>query len=383
MHRQSSVDFWDNAGQPLLAGQPILRIPRLLSDTSVASTPRSSSPKHSIAKCDFDVERTPTQDTATRIHDMDMRVDLIKRNAEDRPFILVLNTSQSWVVTAQFISKSRAAYIPKRTPIIVLHSESPPDHVLKEVNLSGDPDVAVVKGAINRVQDLLKSGLRECCCIVCAGAVSEEENSELSEMLDADVTMLHQLLQRIGIKGKKMIFQFHRLQNLGFLSQKDHCLDNGIAADVEEDYTCNPHFASGRILTSRPLASMLAHAFYTPGIMELMSTLAAPDDIEEGTFPWQVRLSAHSTVLTYGDLFCKCVQDLHHYALPIGILRRFDDYLGTDSCEGYVWTNPGPSIELKDDDLVYMLGSKAFGSWAHDAGFLVHPGDPSADFVCI
>jgi len=348
---KSATTFWDGASQPLLSS------PFFHSDSW-----KALGFKHLT---DEAVKSSP------RVVDMDRRAHDIKQMAAEKPFILVLSLSPSWELVGQFIRESRAKYLPETPPIIVLHPVEPADIDLQEIEHIGDANIAVVQGASNRVADLQKSGVKESSVIVCIGSPGDEVAREV--MLDSDVIMLHRVLQRVVPEGKRIIFQFYRLQNMRFLPRHAQDFEEDIP-DNEDMPLCGPRFASGGIFTPRPMASMLARAFYTPGTMEVILGMGAPEDSERGAFPWQIRLPTESHTMVYRDLFCKLVQDLHHFALPIGIFRQFEDGTGQKSDGGYVWTNPHPSTELKGSDTIYVLGPKEFGAWAHKEGLLLHSG---------
>merc|ERR1712151_85083 len=152
--------------------------------------------------------------------------------------------------------------------------------------------------------------------------------------------------------------------------------DNPQGADADallrywKDASClDPRYASGQIFTPQVLGSLLAHAFYTPGIVEVMQALITPDAEDANcNVPWQVHLSPEYHGLTYGELVPALTQDWATPLLPFGIYRSFETE--GNGNKGYVWTNPPEDTELLRTDMLYVLADQRFGKLAYSQGLL-------------
>merc|ERR1712048_483029 len=143
-------------------------------------------------------------------------------------------------------------------------------------------------------------------------------------MMDADVVMVQQVLQRVGARDKNMIFAFKRAQNMHLLPdpqplkgrssrpnlklvredmdlEEEHesfgisscCQDASANVDAQfsNAFYLDQRYASGEIYTPHFLGALLARAFYTPGIVEAIQALIMlQEENMDGFLPWQVRL---------------------------------------------------------------------------------------------
>lgn len=138
----------------------------------------------------------------------------------------------------------------------------------------------------------------------------------------------------------------------------------------------NPYYAAGQIFVAQSLASLMARAVYTPGIFEVMQLLIVPDKKDDQSkFVWQITPPMFDGTLQYGTLFARFTQDLVHAGLPLGLYRKLELEQRHLDTEGYVWTNPPKETELRESDLIYVLGNKAFGAWVHEQGLLCFSGN--------
>lgn len=344
--------------------------------------------------------------------------------ADNHPFTLILNLSGQWHHVAHFIVHSRAEYLPFQMPIIILGMQEPPAEVADQLELvdNDENSIGFVLGSPSWVPDLIRAGVMECSIIVCPSeqaTATTATGGERTAMLDADVVVLHRVLETLGVSDKSLILEFKRIHNIRLLPnvspsqggsvsvhqatekgsppQKSGGLRSflspafltnlllGGASDATTTlpHWCDPRFASGMIFTQQVLGSLLARAFHTPGIVEVMQALAMPDEDDlYGIFPWLISLPSRYTGITFGELFSRLVEDSVHPVMPVGLYRAFDPKAANgNQADGYVLTVPDVSVVIHSSDFVYVLGDRQFGSCAYDQGLLPLSGSGDSDSV--
>merc|ERR1719502_583877 len=101
------------------------------------------------------------------------------------------------------------------------------------------------------------------------------------------------------------------------------------------------------------------------------------EDKEGMSYLWQIRMKKKHEESTYQEVFLALLHDETHPALPIGILRKFDD--GRLGGLGYVWTNPSPDVRMQMSDLIFVLVDTAFGKVAYEQGLLPFSGEAAEE----
>merc|ERR1712072_343056 len=137
----------------------------------------------------------------------------------------------------------------------------------------------------------------------------------------------------------------------------------------DHDCCLDPRFASGQIFTPHVLGAMVACEYRMPGIIEMTHILMAPhpdhgnaeskprQTDKSVSFLWQIRMKKEHDGATYAQVFSDLLRDTFNPALPLGILRNFDDEkMGL----GYVWTNPAPETRMLASDLIFVLADSVF-----------------------
>ncbi|CAK0879181.1 unnamed protein product, partial [Prorocentrum cordatum] len=203
------------------------------------------------------------------------RAEEIKLGGEANPFVLVLDFSQSWDTVLSFLRHNRSPLLPFRMRVVVLCSMALTEGAAAQLNMAQDGQLGILQGSPNWPPDIRRSGVTECSIIVCLGQDGTSDahfTGELVAMLDADVVMLQRMLDGMGLGHKPMIFEFKRVQNMRLLQQPRRSELHEEAAN-DERYFLDHRFASGEIFAAQPLGSLLAHAFHTPGILEVMQAL--------------------------------------------------------------------------------------------------------------
>jgi hypothetical protein len=125
------------------------------------------------------------------------------------------------------------------------------------------------------------------------------------------------------------------------------------------------------------MGALLARAYYTPGIIELMEALVIGSITGQSSFPWQVAIPQEMANAKYGDLVQAFLADGSN-ALCMGLYRSC--WPGAGDGAKYVMTNPPLNTALRGDDLAIVLGSEDFGKDAFARGLLVTAtGAPGCD----
>jgi potassium large conductance calcium-activated channel subfamily M alpha protein 1 len=330
-----------------------------------------------------DLLKSPSSriDSDRRIEDPEMLTQLeersreIKRNGTGKPFILLLNLAESWDKVTSFIERNSRTYLPDRMPLVVLCTTAPPQLAIDSHELLMDPGFGCVLGNPSDTEDLIRSGIQECSIIVCLGEPEHSWRGQpISEMLDGDMVLVHRLLHRLGVAHKHLCMEFKQVDNIRLLMRdaaEDAFRDNG------DNFCLESSYVSGQILFPRVFSSMIAGAYRTPGIIEVIAQLLDPasvrDEVQERyglRLVWQLKPKEeyHSQLFTYGEIFTKLLMDDDEPALLFGLLRGCTSGTGAD--KGYVLTNPSNKTHIAQNDLLFVLGSERFGKMAYDQGLL-------------
>eukprot|EP00927_Polykrikos_kofoidii_P007029 TRINITY_DN12874_c0_g1_i1.p1 TRINITY_DN12874_c0_g1~~TRINITY_DN12874_c0_g1_i1.p1 ORF type:complete len:1367 (-),score=204.06 TRINITY_DN12874_c0_g1_i1:221-4321(-) len=156
--------------------------------------------------------------------------DIIMR-ATSRPFILLCDLSSSWTQIMCFLRLSQEDYMPFKVPIVVLCPSAPPQAFVQEMADTYSNNLGIVQGDPHWAPDLRRGGALESSRVVCLGkgaakleSTNVEEHlrsnsEEFGAMLDADVVLVYQMLERLGTYSKEIerIMDFQRPQNIFLL----------------------------------------------------------------------------------------------------------------------------------------------------------------------
>lgn len=363
----------------------------------------------------------------------------IRDNHQHSNFIVFVELCKSWRRVALFLKESRKSWLPQHTPIIILHPSAPPSEIIQDLGLMNDATIGAVIGSYESVSDLVKAGILEAQVIVCpaptqiVGSTSDMLDVESPSMVDAQSVLLYKMLEGLDVSKHAMtLFEFNQIDNVRLLSKgeednqfseaesemlseeipmmktlthryerpkdigrcqsamkavSDMCkaprkLKNALLAEAPYIPTfggtlCgNSKFVSGEVFSPIAMGSMLANAFYTPGIMEVVQALVAPS-ADRDTFIWQIHACPETMV---GHTFSRCWQDLLSAdrggpALALGVYRFVEDCdLEADEYDfppGYVVLNPCQDDKVRSTDLIYVLASSAWGAFMHDEMLLI------------
>lgn len=368
--------------------------------------------------------------------------------------LLVLLETGMWQHVEAFVKSLRAEFLPVFQPIIVLTEILPPREVLKETAWTFH-EVSFMLGRSTRIQDLYKAGMKQARTIVLlsgSGPPSCEwhmvdavgvmtlvniENEQLGthtvvELLNEDSVRLltrypihvpgadssdetdaveeipkkfshgarmtmknsprktlarSDSFQRITkeFKNRKSITQVVAHQGIPW-DGKSH------SHDQKEPFNTIPRFASGNIFTASCLGVLMARAYYTPGIIELVEAILLGDKKDQESFPFQIRIPSGFAGKPYSRLIDKLLSGWPMSssssddrqskdeagiansvaAIPLGIYRLHNN--GNHSFDEYVHhviTNPPRHFIIEQTDLVFVIGCAAFGAACFNEGILV------------
>lgn len=291
--------------------------------------------------------------------------------------ILVFLTGNPSQMTQAYLGAVRGAHVPWALPLIVLTKGSVPhsDTFLSTCFSSPGVGLLVGSGLVISVSDVTRAGLMKARCVLLFSGLASEVKVSDKQMIDGvGVTMLAAiegcLCDQDGEYSTHIVLEMHRQDSLRFMHRfplnEEVFTDGGCQWKFEpnEAFENHPRFASGNIFSASCVGAMLAKAYYTPGIIEIMEKLCVEVG---GSTPWQVTVPPKLVGKTYGDLaeeFCRA----EHGALCMGLYRLcFPD---TRSTVGYVLTNPDPDTKLRRNDLITVLAPPEFGKACFERGMI-------------
>jgi hypothetical protein len=131
---------------------------------------------------------------------------------------------------------------------------------------------------------------------------------------------------------------------------------------TEDSYSYTPIFASGRVLASTMLGSILYQSFHNPFITQILRYLCGVRTVEEMELEKEFNLglrslsyisvSAEFVGLSFGEYYEEL--NIKYGILAIGLYR---DEISHDLQNRlpFVYTNPLSSLLLRQSDLVYVI----------------------------
>jgi len=297
--------------------------------------------------------------------------------------ILVLLSGAPWQQVQVFLNTSRAKHMPFHIPILVL---IPPPFPQAEQLLSifkELPRTAFMRSlATPNTNDLRNCGMARARCIALLAGNAGQANSSDRRMVDgAGVTLLACIegeLMATNSPNVPVFLELHQQESVRFLSRFFPRDDDGQgdAYDPSESFTFHPRFANGNIFTASCFGATVARSFNMPGIVELMEAITLGFGNEQSAFPWQVTCPHGFEGKMYGDLVAAFLES--HNAVCLGVFRLCFPGGFADGPR-FVVTNPDQSMELRDNDFFFVLGSSSFGQYCFDQNLLASAqGAPSA-----
>ena len=252
--------------------------------------------------------------------------------------------------------------------------------------------VFVMHGSGLEEQDLVRAGIFKAAqCIFLSDTEASEDDTKLTStsgakaqqaaLMDADGIFVFQSVMAVNPQIN-MCVEIVNAANVGFLDPKEGL----VSGDV--DYKFTPQFASGALLTSSLLDTLICQAFYNRSIVAIIQLFAsgvtAKDrdvikaEIEAGrpltqsetaavrrgvaavvgSGLYQIKVPDQGEVRTYGEMFSSFTKK---GILPLGLYRGVFKNMNVGPKQNkmpYVFTNPPKETELFSCDKVFVLSQK-------------------------
>lgn len=283
-------------------------------------------------------------------------------------YILILLGDNLWQQALAFCDALRRKYIPAQTPIIIFTRAAPSPDIVDDV-FKRFADVSFMIGNSRRPDDLFRAGVETAQAVA---MLSSSAGGDPRMVDGAGVITLCSIENELRAKDSHvpMVLELQQEESIKLIplprSLKDADLASGTTAEtVEECDACKkpfnkqPRVASGNIFNANCLGSLLAGAFYTPGIIEVFEALTFGEAVGQSSFPWQIDAPADYIGKTYGDL-TELLSGPTHKSIPIGIYRA-----------SLVLCCPKLSEKLLPGDRIFLLGTAEFGNKCKNDGILV------------
>lgn len=279
-------------------------------------------------------------------------------------YVLVLLASSGlWQQVQSFIKSLRRPQLlfamEKYIPIVILCSSGPPSAMASEL-FAKDPSISFIIGNPTRSKDLQRLNVTSARAVVLLTGQQQGGDPRMSDSAGViTLTSMENMLLEARSFGVPILAEILNEESLHLLEPKPKWLmkleDEDVAAK-REPYYKHPRFASGGIFVMNALGGMIAQAYYTRGIVELMISLVVGNGQEY--IPWQITLPAKFVGTNWNYLVFEFLQPPWN-ALCLGLYRPCTAGKVLDSW--FMYTNPPPSTVLNKEDLVTVLGNKEFG----------------------
>jgi len=249
--------------------------------------------------------------------------------------------------------------------------------------------VFVMHGSGLEEQDLVRAGIFKAAqCIFLSDTEASEDDNKLTAgakaqqaaLMDADGIFVFQSIMTVN-PHINICVEIVNADNVGFLDPKEGL----VSGDV--DYKFTPQFASGALLTSSLLDTLICQAFYNRSIVAIIQLFAAGVTLKDrdvikaeieagrpltqqeaaavrrgvaaivGSGLYQIKVP-DGEVRTYGEMFTAFTKK---GLLPLGLYRGVFKNMNVGPKQNkmpYVFTNPPKETELFSCDKVFVLSQK-------------------------
>jgi len=290
---------------------------------------------------------------------------------------MVVLAGSPWQQIQAFLRTLRGAHLPFHVPILCLVPpwEKISASTIQEVFQSHPRVAAMPTPATAKTQDLKQAGIKHARCVALLAGNAGDSGTVDRRMVDGTgVTLLCSLEAWFSdlVKGTTppIILELHQQESVSFLHRfplYERAGEDTERMNAKENYINHPRFAGGGIFTGSCMGALLARAYYTPGIVELLEALVIVGSTGQSSFPWQVAVPWNMKHKKYGDLVQAFMADGSN-ALCMGLYRTC--WRGAGDGAKYVMTNPPMNTVLRGDDLAIVLGTEAFGKDAFEQDLL-------------
>ena len=301
---------------------------------------------------------------------------------------LVINDASDWTSHILVCTKSfnlfefmavlrSASLAPEEYKQVVFLSRSLPSENEVE-DLLQFPGVFFMEGDPRKRKNLIRAGIQGCNKVVIMNLGNSISDSDDPEYSDTNTIMVSHLIHSMfhGPHKKYVINELFEKENIKFLrptalkhynlrvSSDGSHINTSRRAFTEDSFTYTPVFASGRVVASSMMGSILYQSYYNPMIVRIFRQFCGFRREEEVNLEERMNLNTPHLCyisvpdefvgLTFGSLFkdlmCK------FGILAIGLFREeINTPLGNRL--PFVYTNPLSSALLRATDRVYVLAS--------------------------
>ncbi|KAI9009306.1 hypothetical protein CLU79DRAFT_491560 [Phycomyces nitens] len=173
------------------------------------------------------------------------------------------------------------------------------------------------------------------------------------------------LLIQEPVEGSYRIVNLVERSNIRFM----HLLEGkDVAEEIDVFYT--PAYAAGDVVVDSLLSNvLLSQTYYKPDIVSIIKTLCGMpgspqinssatsfDTVTDGHYLTSIKMPLCFVDKPFSFLFETFVLD--YALLPLGLLRAPNESMGNEL--PFVYTNPVPSLLLKNTDWVYFITSSGY-----------------------
>ena len=278
------------------------------------------------------------------------------------------------------VSPLRAAYLGCVRPIVILTPNPISQAIWARISIF--QGIFVLQGSVLEELDVIRAGIFKASqCIVLADEVDESgranmtagANATMTALTDAEAVFSYQQVIKMN-PNINVCIEIVNASNVGFLDPKEGMLSGNV------DYKFTPQFASGALLVSSLLDTLVCQAFYNRSIVSVIRLFVSGVEVRDrdalqakilgkeivaikgvaalvGSSLYQMKVpDAH--VRTYGDLF-KSLSETG--VIPLGLYRGVFKNMAVGPKQNkmpYVLTNPPKDSEVFSCDKVFVLSQK-------------------------
>ncbi|KAG2175968.1 hypothetical protein INT44_000446 [Umbelopsis vinacea] len=277
--------------------------------------------------------------------------DMLISNAENMRSHVVVCLHREVPNLFRFIQNLRAPNIPRNElqDIVLLCQSRPRSRVYELINIF--PRVYFMIGNCRHPDDLLRAGVKGARQVV---IMSENEIPEQNEANPDSAAIMTSHVVDLLLQPRQPssynIVNLIEKSNIRYM----HLLQE---RDLSFDVVDSSAFAAGDVVVENLLSHvLLSQVYYQPDIVAIIKTLCGMGESSSGNSQFapylaSIQIPDEYVNKSFAELFESLL--LRQGVISIGILRAPDINFGNDL--PFVYTNPVPSLILKETDNIYIL----------------------------
>jgi len=264
--------------------------------------------------------------------------------------VLLGSTTGLWQQIIAFLRPLKANYLARHFKIIVVVPEECPRHVAK---LKIFKDVAFLDNHPLRSNTLPKLMIETASKVIVLGGRPLTDDPVMVDSKTIIIAnMLEEYLEMAGVKYLSedcfLCYEFFKDTNISLLpSVEAECFNHELALPphcAEPKYS--PRYTSGSLLFPHKFGSLLAVAFYTPGVMELFEAMCIPSRRDQMSMPWRIKVPEFYHGKEYGDLVTDLISG--ELATKRATGTKFNQSVNRENDTGGASTEEGGDIANED-----------------------------------